>query len=114
NILTDEKYLILDLVHYHTYDGIEIGTDPHGLPEVDSKTQTTDNLTLNNTEDTRGQRNKSSPDSRKLVRPGHVYPFEYACAKPTDHEIDANSVKKWFEEIVVNSLTKKKLKDHII
>ena len=85
-ILTDKNYVILDLVHYHSYN------DCMSSEEIKNDKE----------------------DTRVLVRPSYVYPFDQACAKATDHDIDSESVKEWFETTLLNSTTKKKLKECIM
>lgn len=94
-ILTDKNYLILDLVHYHCYD-----------VESNDQSNTHSNAQSQNHEDKEKQ-------ELTIVRPGRLYPFDKACAKESDHDIDTKMVKLWFDDLV-NSQAKKKIKDCVI
>jgi predicted ribosome quality control (RQC) complex YloA/Tae2 family protein len=99
-ILTDKNYLILDLVHYHYY-------------ENQSNMVLADDTNLSDDSSDMKKKKIQSADV-SAVRPGNTYPFDKACAKKSDHDVDINAVKLWFTNDVLNAPTKRKLKDCIM
>lgn len=97
-ILTDKNYLILDLVHYHCYDEKKHDDD---LVQKDKDSK----------QDSEEKKRLKKKEDLIVVRPGQSYPFDKACAKESDHDVDTSLVEKWFSDDVQNFPTKKKLKD---
>lgn len=101
-ILTDQNFVILDLVHYHCYDEKKVD----GAEEKDNKTADSD--------DEQQSSKKRKQDDLTVVRPGRTYPFDKACAKASDHDVESEPVERWFHGDVKNAPTKRKLKDCIM
>ena len=96
-ILTDKNFLILDLVHYHYYQDIKSDIEIN-----DTKSDNSD------------VKKKSNMDDITAVSTGNIYPFDKACAKNADHDINIKEVDLWILNDVINAPTKRKLKDCII
>lgn len=95
-ILTDKKYLILDLVHYHYYDDVDRDNDKE-LKDHEIETD----------------KAKIETDTIIAVRPGNIYPFEKACPGIGPYEeIKPEDIDTWFN-MCINFPTKRKLKDCI-